>query len=69
MEWHVHLNPIVLTQCSPHKKTKVFDTGKTKEVEKKLEWMLDCQLTHDFIGEKNPIAFYPMNQTTNVGKL
>jgi hypothetical protein len=46
----------------------VFDTGKTKEVKKKLEWMLDCLLTHDFIG-KIPIAFYPMNQTTNVGKL
>jgi hypothetical protein len=46
----------------------VFETGKTKEVKKKLEWMLDCQLTHDFIG-KNPIAFYPMNQTTNVEKL
>ena len=40
----------------------------TKEVKQKLEWMLDCQLKHDYI-EKNPIAFYHMNQTTNVGKL
>ena len=38
----------------------------SKEVKQKLEWMLDCQLKDDYIG-KNPIAFYPMNQTTNVG--
>ena len=62
------MNPIALTQCSP-KKTKVFDTGKTKEVKKKVQVDARFPINTRLHRKKNPITFYPMNQMTNVGKL